>query len=241
MRGRFICYQPNPTAEVNLVCFPFAGGSAAIFHPWVAQLPRHVQLLAYQPPGRSQRMAEPGCITMQEYIEDIWGGLQGHLEKPLILFGHSMGALIAYEVVRKLHLENPHVPVKAFFSAAKSPWKKNRAKLISHLNDDEFINELKRKGGFPEEILNNQELMALCTPFIKSDYQLVEQYSSEETRQLAVPATVLAGLEDEISEQELAEWENGFTESPDIHHFPGGHFFLHEHAVMNEMIALITR
>ncbi|KDM90790.1 thioesterase II family protein [Photobacterium galatheae] len=241
IRGRFICYQPNPTAEVNLICFPFAGGSAAVFHPWVAKLPSHVQLLAYQPPGRAQRMAEPSCMTMQEYMDDIWVGLEDYLDKPLVIFGHSMGALIAYEVARKLHLENEHVPVNAFFSAAKSPWKKNRAKFISHLNDDAFINELKRKGGFPEEVLNNKELMALCTPFIKSDYQLVEQYSSDETRQLAVHATVLAGVEDEITESELAEWKNGFVQPPEVHQFPGGHFFIQDDSVLNEMIALIIR
>ncbi|QUJ69269.1 thioesterase (plasmid) [Photobacterium sp. GJ3] len=192
---RFICYQPNPAAELNLLCFPFAGGSATVFHPWAARLPAHVQMFAYQPPGRAQRLREPRCINMSAYIEDIWQGLCEIPDKPMILFGHSMGAFVAYELIRKLQQSGRRLPVKAVFSAAKSPWKNHRTRFLSQLADDDFISALKLKGGFPAEILNHHELMAMCTPFVKSDYHIAESYQCPDGQQqpMPVPAIVFGG------------------------------------------------
>ncbi|WP_311567530.1 thioesterase II family protein [Photobacterium arenosum] len=241
VNGRFVCYKPNATAKVNLICFPFAGGSASVFYPWAARLPAHIQLLAYQPPGRAQRMAEPACMSIQDYMDDIWQDMKSITDKPFILFGHSMGALLAYEVIKKLDVHKICMPVKAVFSAAKSPWKNNRAKLISHLRDNDFINELKIKGGFPEQILNNKELMELCTPYIKSDYSIVEDYCSEKKYKLSVSSIVLSGMDDEISDNELAEWGDVFSQVPEIHSFPGGHFFINNDNVLDDIISLITK
>jgi len=173
----FAAKQRNAGAAIRLFCFHYAGGSAAIFRSWQELLPRWVELWPVQFPGRGQRIAE----KPETSIEGLVGSMLPDLlpmfaEKPFCLFGHSMGATVAFELARKLFSEHRRSPCILFISGRRAPSMPRRRNSTHNFSDHEFVDELRRLKGTPREILESSELMQLLLPVIKADFQAIETY-----------------------------------------------------------------
>ncbi|MGI5531258.1 thioesterase II family protein [Streptomyces syringium] len=210
---------------VRLVCFPHAGGGASFYRNWASLLPDAYEHLVVQYPGREDRLGE-ACVGEMGHLADrIAHVLRPLQERPLILFGHSMGASVAYEVARRLQ-ESGSAPHHLVVSGRTSPTRQRRGSV--HLLDDEdFLNEIVRFGGVSDEVLRHPELRDLVLRPMRSDYRLIETYQPTSTPALSCPVTAVRGTEDtghtEDDSRAWAEVSNGdFRFLP----FPGGHFYL---------------
>lgn len=230
--------KPQLDANYRLLCFPYAGGNASLFHHWQTRLPR-LELLAVQPPGRANRLAEPNCRDMTEYVDGLMPALEPWLDQRWAMFGHSMGALAGYALLQRLQMLNLPLPEYFFISASRGPQVENRIKPISHLEDDLFIEELKKLNGTPPQVLENKELIHFCLPFVRADFHLVENYLVRTFEPLPVKPVLLCGTEDDIKPEEMLVWNQLFEQTTTVSMFLGDHFFLHEEANVNDMLSLI--
>src|SRR5438128_8987281 len=172
MSSRWItCPRANPTARMRLFCFPFGGGGASTFGKWPTILPTTVEVCPVQLPGREERYGEPAYTDLVQLARVIVPEIQPYLDKPFAFYGHSMGALIAFEVARALRESGLPQPEILFVAAYQSPDAPMQRKGLSCLPDQEFIAELRRLEGTPEEALNNLELMDFLMPTMRADFE----------------------------------------------------------------------
>jgi len=232
--------KENLSASCRLLCLPYAGGSASIFHKWSRLLPEF-DVVAIQPPGRANRLAEPVCKDMSSYVEGLLPAVITELDRPWMMFGHSMGALAGYELLARLHDLGHPMPSHFFISASRGPQVKGRISPISDLQDAEFIQELKKLNGTPAQVLENRELIQFCLPFIRADFRLVENYLIESFDPLPVKPVLLCGVEDSITPNEMELWNVLFKSPGKLTNFPGDHFFLHDTANLRDITALIKQ
>lgn len=215
----------------RLVCFPFAGGGASIYRAWRRLQPDGLDVHPVQLPGREGRIREPAFRGVGPLVDRLMATIPEGIPPPFALFGHSMGALIAYEVSRRLEemaLPGPHLLVA---SAARPPHLMRRADPLHGLPDQAFRAALRDLEGTPEAVLEHDELMELLLPTLRADFELCETYEYRDRPPMACPILVIGGAEDRsVSPPILREWvkmtRGGFSELM----LPGGHFFLDEHA-----------
>lgn len=217
--------RPNPAARARLVCFPFAGGAASSFHGWSAALPAEVELCAVQLPGRERRLTEPPLRDVASVLQALEPALAPLLDRPLVLFGYSLGARLAFELARQLQARGSPLLRGLVAAAAEAP----RARLPRRMDakdDAAFLAELQRYGGTPPEVLQHRELMELLLPTLRADFTLVEApYTPGEP--LRCPLSVWAGTEDDsVSLHALEQWREETAGEYRRRDFPGGHFFL---------------
>lgn len=221
--------QPDPDAVLRLFCFPYAGGGASIFHDWPHMLPPEVELCALQLPGRESRRLEAPYTELPHLVEDISIALQPYLQKPFAFFGHSMGALISFELTRLLRRNGGPLPKTLFISGHQAPNLPPPERMLpaQQSSDKEFIAMLRRLNGTPEEVLQHAELMNLLLPTLRADFLLCERYVYHAEPPLSCPINVFGGMRDTITKDELNAWKNQTEGDFSCHLFPGGHFFLH--------------
>jgi surfactin synthase thioesterase subunit len=211
---------------VRLYCFPHGGGSAADYVRWNARMPG-VEVWGVQLPGRGGRVAEQPVIRIDKLVAAIADEVG--FRAPYALFGHSFGALVAYELAVELRRRGQPQPARIFVSGFPAPHLPRRTVTISHLPDDEFLREVERRhGGVPEEVLADPSLLAAVLPALRADYEALESYVYSPEPGLACPLTVLNGDYDRISPADLAAWQDISTEPIVQRTFPGGHFYLRE-------------
>jgi medium-chain acyl-[acyl-carrier-protein] hydrolase len=226
----FLFPARKPNASVRLFCFPYAGGSAHIFYQWPALLPDFVELVAIQLPGRGPRIVETPFQTVSEIVEALMVQIVPLLDRPYMMFGHSLGATISFELLRLLRKKQQR-SATAFFPAGRhAPHMPDSDPPTAHLSDVMFISELKRLNGTPQEILQNNELMQLVLPVLRADFKAAESYRYTDEPALAIPFTVFGGEQDEGSstEKEMKEWRQHTTSDFSTKLLSGDHFFLHE-------------
>lgn len=223
-----VCTNPNPNAALRLFCIPYAGGNAAIYQHWHRGLPQDVEVFALQLPGRGNRLLEEPITDLEELTDSIIASIEPYLDKPYALFGHSMGAMISYEVACKLEErklgELSHLFVSAF-RAAHLPRRNTRRYMLS---DAELKEELRRLNGTPEMLLQNDELMELFLPVIRADMQLCDTYEYRPKAPLSCGMTAFGGEADSgVKLDDIAAWKE-LTAGPfTFCVFPGDHFFVH--------------
>jgi medium-chain acyl-[acyl-carrier-protein] hydrolase len=216
------------SAEMRLFCFPYAGGGAAIFHAWAEALPPTIELCAAQLPGRETRWCEPAFTRLQELVDATVTSLLPLLDRPFALFGHSMGALIGFELARSLSGEHKLAPVHLFVAGRRAPQVPDPDPPTYNLPDAQFIEELQRLNGTPRTVLEHPELLSLMMPTLRADFELCQTYEYMTGPPLTCPLTVLSGLQDlEVTRDALEAWREQTNGRFKLRLLPGDHFFLH--------------
>ena len=219
--------QPRPQPKIRLFCFPYAGGGASAFRRWASELPSTVELICIQLPGRESRFREAPISHLPTLIQQLKPAILPYLSVPYAFFGHSMGALIAFELARSLHQADHPLPQHFFVSACCAPNLPRHEPPRYTLSKPDLITELRRLKGTPTEVLNDDEWMDLLLPVVKADFEVVDAYVYHAQSPLPLPITILGGQEDpEVSLEELLPWQKQTSSEFSSHTFRGDHFFI---------------
>jgi medium-chain acyl-[acyl-carrier-protein] hydrolase len=218
--------KPNPRAVVRLFCFPYGGGGNSIFRAWQKSLPEAIEICPVQLPGRESRIKEPPFTELSPLVLAAAQALAPQLDKPFAFFGHSMGALVSFELARHLRRGGGPQPVHLFVSGRCSP-QTLKEPLAGDLPDSEFSEVLRRSNGTPEEVLENRELMELMLPVVRADFAVCNSYVYAPEPPFSFPITAFGGLEDRGVGRDCIEgWREHTTGPFVLRMLPGNHFFL---------------
>ncbi len=225
----FSCTKRRQQPSVRLFCFPHAGGSEHLFRTWPEQLPQTVEVCAARLPGHGARILEPALTQIDGLIDVLMEELPSYLDQPYALFGHSMGALLSFELARAVRRKGLPLPVALFVSGHRAPQLPPVRGPIYHLPDDQFTDTLRRYNGTPPAALENEELMALMIPILRADFQLCDTYQYRPEPPLNCHVMAFGGLDDaDVSRAALQAWEEQSTHPSPVHLFPGDHFYLRD-------------
>lgn len=217
---------PRAGAALRLFCFPYAGGGASVYRTFSKALPVAIDVCAVQLPGRESRLGEPPVEQIGRLVSMLADGLAKHLVQPYAFFGHSMGALIAFELVRELRQRGSPLPMHVFASACAAPHIPDRDETHK-LTDDQLVEQLRALGGMSEEVLAHRELMAMVIPVMRADAAVSECYVHQTQMPLPVPVTAFCGLADEKAPRvQMEAWQQHTTGGFSMVMVPGGHMFL---------------
>ncbi|MEU7907103.1 alpha/beta fold hydrolase [Actinoplanes sp. NPDC049118] len=224
------CAFRRPAATVRLFCFPYAGGGATAFQPWVPRLPATVEVWPVCLPGREQRLFDPAYTSLPDLVAELREALAGPMADspvPVAFFGHSLGALLAFELARSLREHGDAEPSTLVLSGRAAPHRAPGRRLAT-LPDDAFVAAVQRFGATPSAALDHPEVRELCLPMLRADFTMAETYTYRPGPPLDCPVTTWAGKDDPGATPDLVEQWAGYTTGPVRHRtFPGGHFFLH--------------
>ena len=221
------CYKPLPDAELRLFCFPYAGSSAISFRSWSDLLPPTVEVYSIELPGRGTRMKEFLYRKMEPLVEAIAPALLSKLDKPFAFFGHSMGAIVAFECCRLLRKNYSLLPFRLFVSGRNAPHLPDPDPPVHNASKAAFIEELRRFKGTPEEILNSDAMMELLLPILRADFEVLETYRYIEKSPLECPITAFGGLEDvKTTAEGLEAWGEHTIDFCSLYELAGDHFFI---------------
>ena len=244
MTARWVMRPPLAgQAGVRLFCLPYAGGGASSYRVWADVLPPQIEVWPVQLPGREWRLKEPPHTRMAELVPALAEGLGPHLDGPFAVFGHSMGALVGFELCRFLRERGGPQPVRLFASGSPAPQLPPVRRTVG-VSDEQFVQTLRALSGTPAEVLDNPELMALLLPVLRADFELCETYEADGAPPVDVPITALCGLEDPVAPRERMEpWADQTAAGFNLRMLPGGHFFVHTspelvcRAVLQDLVA----
>jgi len=216
-----------PAARCRLLCFPHAGGSSAMFRPW-SGLCSGLEIWTVNLPGRGGRLHETPVSNLDYIVEELAHTVNSMRGMPVALFGHSVGALIAFEVARKQELCRGFEPVHLFVSGCRGP-AADPLPSWNVLTDDELVDQLQRLGGMTTNRFDDAELIACALPAIRADLEIAENYRHRSGQRLRCPVTALGGLLDPfVSEPQLKAWSAECAGPFSAALFAGGHFFVKE-------------
>jgi surfactin synthase thioesterase subunit len=221
-------FTPAADARSRLICFPHAGGAATFYGPLARALPGSVEVLALQYPGRQDRLAEPGVDDAVELAERIFGLVRDRTDLPLVLFGHSMGAVLAFEVARRLE-RAPGVPLRGLVVSGRYAPSVVRHENVHTGGDAALVAEITKLNGTDARLLQDEDVREMILPSLRSDYKAVETYRYRPGPPLDCPVTVFTGDSDpRVSIAEARAWQNHTTGPFRLLTFAGGHFYLAE-------------
>lgn len=225
--------KPNPQARLRLFCFHFAGGSASVYRTWpglLAERRPDIEVCAVQPPGRENRLNERPFTHVAPLVDALITVLRPELDRPFALFGHSMGAIVAYELAQALTgIGTP--PSHLLVSARRAPVMPERfAPIYQAPTDDDFLRAIQQRyQNLPELLLQDAELKAIYAPLLRADFTLVETYNPSTLTPLPCSITAFGGAADPtVTEAELLAWRAVTQSNFALHVLPGGHFYLQE-------------
>jgi medium-chain acyl-[acyl-carrier-protein] hydrolase len=202
-----------------------------MFLPWARALPpdldHDLELWAVHLPGRESRLAEARFVDLRSLIEALRPALLPSLEVPFAFFGHSMGALIGFELARALRSEGDDCPAHLVVSAFRAPHLPDRHPPVHDRRDDELVARLRTLGGTPPEVLDEPALLEVVLPLLRADLRICETYRYEAGEPLPCSLTAFGGIDDrEVNREELSGWQSHVRGTFALRIFPGGHFFL---------------
>ncbi|MFF4371666.1 thioesterase II family protein [Streptomyces sp. NPDC001594] len=219
-------FHPAPQARMRLLCLPHAGGSASAYFALSRTLAPEVEVLSVQYPGRQDRRSEPLLGSIGELRDGIAGALEPWRDRPLALFGHSMGAVLAYELARLLSRDGGTPPAHLFVSGRGNPAQRVEMPL-DELDDRAMIAALDDLGGTSIGLLDDEEVLRMVAPAIRSDYRAVRTYRHTPGPLLPCPVTALVGDADAMAAvEEVEKWRDHTSADFRLKVFQGGHFYL---------------
>lgn len=237
----FVRYRSSSGARLRLFCFPYAGGGAAVFRPWSQALSQHIDVCAFQMPGRETRIREAPLSKLHEIVEAAVSAMRSQLDLPYAMFGHSMGSVIAFEASRRLASEGLPLPLHVWLSARRAPGHSDPDPPLRNLSDDDFVDALDlRYGGIPAAVRADRELMSLLLPGLRADIAALETHELLAEPRLTRPITVFGGSADPRAPAEgLDGWRVATTDRFRVRVFEGDHFYIVPRRA--EVLAEITR
>jgi len=220
------CHAP----ALRLYCFPYSGGHAGIYSSWHQALGPSIEICAVQLPGRAERFGEPPSTSMSEVVAALTALLSRDQDIPYGFFGHSFGALLAFETARSCVENGLMEPVHFFASGCDAPQQRAPSRGLDLLSDQDLIAELSQCGGTPSALLANERAMRLFLPAIRSDLSMARTYVYADGPSLSTPISVLAGTyDDQGMAKHSAAWSRETTGKASVHWFDGDHFFVNSH------------
>lgn len=224
-----ITYDISTDEEaLRLFCFPHAGGGASSFRDWVGALAPEIEVLPIQLPGRETRFLEEPYHHLTPLLDDLLLALQPYLDRPFAFFGHSLGALMAFELTRKLR-DAGQMPQQLFVSGYGAPHLPVKLPPMHHLDDAQFAQALQKLDTVPTAVLENEELFELLLPALRTDFSVFEQYEFVEEMPINCPLTMIGGINDPlVTLESLAAWAAHTTLQGEVHLLEGDHFYLQE-------------
>ena len=235
--------RPNPAASLRLFCFPYAGGSSFVFREWAEQLPDWIEVCPVQLPGRGRRLNEEPFVRFAPLMKELTRTILPWLDKPFVLFGHSLGSVIAFELAQQLTREFELEPLHLFVAGRHAPHLPDTQPASHHLPDDQFKEELRRLNGTAPEILEHPELFQFVLPLLRADFELCYSYEYREREPLPCPITAFGGMADSfVSRDQLTAWREHTRSEFSVKMLPGDHFFIHSsEAMLVQMLGLEMR
>jgi len=217
----------RPRARFRLFCFAGAGAGASSFRGWPEACTEEIEVALIQPPGRENRLREKPLQSMRTLVSSIATAMTEFLDRPYALYGHSLGAKVAFETTRELRRRELLPPLHLYVAASAGPGVQWAHPLLHPLDDLDILQEIQRRyGGVPQEVLADRELCALLVPGLRADLTIIETYQYTEERPLLNPITCLCGSTDSMTlESEAWDWRNQTCCQFRYETFPGGHFF----------------
>lgn len=218
---------PNPQALLRLFCFPYAGGSAATFREWHKGLPATVEVCGIRLPGRGTRVEEPPFADLKLLVDTVAKELRPLWEKPFALFGHSMGAVIAFDLARHLRHEYGYDALHLFVSGSCAPHVPSHMIPFYDLSEGGFLETVRRLNGTPPQVLEHPELMKLLLPALRADFQMAQAYEYLAGPPLDCSITAFGGLRDEeVSSDCIKAWREQTTGEFSLEMIDSDHFFV---------------
>lgn len=220
----------EPSAALRLYCFPYAGGSASVFHSWRAALAPEIDVIAVQMPGRAERLLDPMPRRIEPLLAALAEAIAPRAGRRFAFFGHSLGGLVAFELARLLQRRGADMPERVIVSGCDAPGHRKADRALHRLDDEAFVQVLRGYNGTPPEILANRELLRLLLPAVRADFEISENYVPLQDAPLNRPLTVLAGVHDERDSDDAVDgWSRETRAGCDVHWFDGDHFFINPH------------
>jgi len=217
-----------------------AGGASNLYSKWPQYIESEIKIVTLEMSGRGRRFTEALIDNIDDMIEDLMPFAEKELDgSPYAFFGHSMGSLVSYELSHKIWKETGQAPIHMFFSGRYPPHLIFRDKIFHTMSDEEFINELKKIGGTPEEVYQNNSLMDIFLRVLRADYKLLETYLYRQYHQYDCDISLFYGNNDETTAGNMGEWVKYTNGDTAKHVFIGGHFFLTEH--VKELVSIINQ
>jgi surfactin synthase thioesterase subunit len=214
--------------SMYLICLPFSGGGASFFRNWPVLAPADLTIVPVTLPGREDRFAEPLFREVGEAVDDLLPGLRRDLAQAerVGIFGHCLGAVLGFELARRLQESEGVVVDRLFASGAPAP-REQLANLVSGLNDEAFLDEVTRFTGYSHAALTDPEMREFLLPMLRADCRMHEDYRPSTDVPLGVPVTILRGRGDElVSAAEMEKWANATTWQLSRREFDGGHMYM---------------
>jgi surfactin synthase thioesterase subunit len=222
-------FFPSDEAAVQLICLPHAGGSAPFYRPVAQALTPHIEVLAVQYPGRQDRRREPMLESIEALADGVATAVRDAVDRPFALFGHSMGATLAFEVALRLERAGSN-PLRIFASGRRAP-STHRDEQVHKRDDDGVIAELRTLSGTDQRVFGDEELLRMVLPAIRNDYRAAETYTCPPDVRVKAPITAMTGKDDpKATREEVEAWEQHTEGAFDLRAYSGGHFFLMEHS-----------
>jgi medium-chain acyl-[acyl-carrier-protein] hydrolase len=224
--------RPNPAAQLRLFCFTYAGGGTSYFNSWVNSLPLTVELCPIRPPGRESRLREAPYRRIvgeagKSMVPPLAEALLPYLTKPFAFYGHSMGAIVAFETARALRQMGAGLPQALLVSGCRAPQIPDPDPPIYGLPEGEFVQAMGALNGTPTAVLENQELLALLMPVLRADFEAIETYQYSAEAPFSFPVTAVGGDNDpKAPPDHIQAWQEQTLGKFQTHTLTGDHFFI---------------